>query len=165
MRFHIIMSTGDVMQCRSLDCSIPAHYEDVSTARAHYEEIADAEFRPMVSHTRRHTPQKRAEPAGAQALRLRQAQAIAEQERALERDFENLNANFQRFRTSPEASAPPVERGDWRAKQASDAQRNGDAHHDANPDTSVSGYHDSSVQEGDDDFVDDDSLPWELRPF
>lgn len=165
MRFHIIMSTGDVMQCRSLDCSIPAHYEDVSTARAHYEEIADAEFRPMVSHTRCPSSQERAEPAGAQALRVRQAQLLAKEDEVLQRKFENLNEMFQSFRSSPEASAPPVDRGDWRAKQSSDAERNGDAHHDANPDTSVSGYHDASVQEGDDDFVDDDSLPWELRPF
>lgn len=149
--FHIVMSTGDVVPCRSLSCSIPAHYDDVSTARAHYEKIADAEYRPMASHTRRATPNRRREVTSLAAVSRK--------------GREDLNSAFASFARSAVASAPPVDRGDWRAKQAADADRNGDSYWDVTPDTSVSGYHDASVQEGDEDFVRTEDLPEEFQPF
>ena len=163
--FHINTETGDPVACRSSKCSKPAHYATKEEARAVFERMlsdAHKSFKPPIKKTGPRTPR---ETAGAQALRLRRAQVIAEQDRVLERKFENLNEMFERFWSSPEASAPPVERGDWRAKQASDAERNGDARHDANPDMTVSGYHDASVQEGDDDYVNPNDLPEEFRPF
>ena len=66
--------------------------------------------------------------------------------------MENLNAEFAAFLKSQEATKPPVDRGDWRAKLASDASRNGDLKADATPiTTKVNRYWDATPDEGEAD--------------
>ncbi|MBZ6371408.1 MAG: hypothetical protein LBE44_05810 [Microbacterium hominis] len=65
--------------------------------------------------------------------------------------MEDLHADFAAFLKSARAVTvmPPEDLGDWSARIASNAQRNGDSRADANPDTSVSGYYDSTADDGD----------------
>jgi hypothetical protein len=66
--------------------------------------------------------------------------------------MENLNAAFADFLKSEQAKKEPEDLGDWRARNVSNAQRNGDAHADANPDTSLIGaIFDPTADEDDDD--------------
>ncbi|WP_295825161.1 hypothetical protein [uncultured Microbacterium sp.] len=67
--------------------------------------------------------------------------------------MEDLHADFAVFLKSARSVMPPEDLGDWRARIASNAQRNGDSRADANPDTSVSGYYDSTPDDGDSESV------------
>lgn len=72
---------------------------------------------------------------------------------------------FKAFAASDSARRPAEDRGDWRGDLARRAAMNGDLWSDENPDTSVSGYYDSSEDDGDWDVeefeIDDaEALPW-----
>ncbi len=70
---------------------------------------------------------------------------------------------FNAFAASDEAKRPAADRGDWRGEIAHRAVVNGDLWADQNPDTSVSGYYDASVDDDDWEFEDDEevvSQPW-----
>lgn len=55
---------------------------------------------------------------------------------------------FEAFKVSDQATRKPEDLGDWRTTIATNAERNGDAFADANPDTSLtSKYADTSVDE------------------
>jgi hypothetical protein len=58
---------------------------------------------------------------------------------------------FEKFKKDDQAKPEVLELGDWRGKIAADAKTNGDLATDRNPDTAVSGYADTSVQDGDED--------------
>lgn len=61
-------------------------------------------------------------------------------------------AAFIEFAASEAARRAPVDRGDWRTRQLTQAELNGDLDADANPDTSLvfGGYYDPTPDEDDD---------------
>lgn len=66
---------------------------------------------------------------------------------------------FKAFAVSDSAKRPAEDRGDWRGELEMRADSNGDLWSDQNPDTSVSGYWDSTPDDDDDDwgFEEDDA--------
>lgn len=72
----------------------------------------------------------------------------------------NLNDEFAAFLKAEEAKRAPLDLGDWRERNAANAEANGDAYADAHPDTSlVASYYDPTEDEDDEFYFS------ELEPF
>jgi hypothetical protein len=64
----------------------------------------------------------------------------------------DLNADFAAFIKTEQAKKAPDDQGDWRSRNAANANSNGDAHADATPDTSVGGGYVEPDDEDDDEL-------------
>lgn len=127
MKFHIHQS-GEPARCESeTTCGYPWHYLTQQDARAAYE----AEMQPLLF------------PKIGKSQRTgRPARFVA--------THEDLNSEFAAFQDSIAATAPAVDRGDWRGALVAAAALSGDLTADQSPNTSVNGYHDPTADDEDD---------------
>lgn len=124
--FHLNPHTGNPNSCGNSECPLEPKYETPGAVRAYYEQLMDKFTWPK---PKRKGASPRARRNVPTAVKKSAPQTAA--------PSSDLTDAFAQFQQSPAATAPPIDRGDWRETIARNAELNGDAWSDRNPDTSL----------------------------
>lgn len=127
--FHLNPETGDPQRCGNSECPHEPKFETPETVRAYYERLM-AKYTWPTPKRKKSVPRiRRNVPT---VLKKRSSQSAATQT-----GYSDLSNAFAQFKETDEAKVPPIDRGDWRETIARNAELNGDAWSDRNPDTSL----------------------------